>query len=643
MENFNQKRKINIIDVFLFLLFVILTIFLIINIVELSNIENFLRYIVVIILVLVFALMIIFYKHRKLLCRVVMILLFFLYGFLNNTFYRVYSSIDNMTTKVDTKVICLVTSLENVVDIDSMTEGEIGIINESMDLVANEFAIDVLESEGLNNSLVQYSDYLQIIDDLINKKIDYAFLPENYNDIYNYDSGEEKKELNFNVLYRQEKYIRNNEVANLKDVNEPFTLLLMGSDVLLDSYNADTLMLLTVNPKTMKVTMLSIPRDTYTVIACTGGKHKINSSGWYGDSCVVKTVEKYLDVDIDYYAKINFLGIVDLVDKLGGIEVDVPYAFCEQNSNREFGSNIVYVDSGLQTLSGEQALALSRNRHYWQGTCPSKYTTDGDRNDITRGQNQQLVIKAILNKMMSVRDINTFYDILDTVGNNMVTNMSKDTIFSFYNVGKVVIKRLGSDSVSEVINIDRLSLKSHSANILISGLELSMLVNYKESIDYVSKEMKKNLGFIKEEDIKTFSFDINDEYNENNVSYNRLTSNLSLLPNFFGKTVDETLNYCDNNGLQCEIETGVTSGIIETQSIGANTDISTIWGKVIIFGVKNENKIDNVDDIEKSTNEDSIKQDIINQDIEKSEIENDDVETPSIDDNVLDERDGGNE
>ena len=163
MENFNQKRKINIIDVFLFLLFVILTIFLIINIVELSNIENFLRYIVVIILVLVFALMIIFYKHRKLLCRVVMILLFFLYGFLNNTFYRVYSSIDNMTTKVDTKVICLVTSLENVVDIDSMTEGEIGIINESMDLVANEFAIDVLESEGLNNSLVQYSDYLQII------------------------------------------------------------------------------------------------------------------------------------------------------------------------------------------------------------------------------------------------------------------------------------------------------------------------------------------------------------------------------------------------------------------------------------------------------------------------------------------------
>ena len=593
------KKTNKVIDLILLIIFTILTVWLIINIISLSNIENILRIIVIIVLVIILGLLAIFRKKKKLLCRIIIIILSLGYGVLNFTFYKVYDSLNSITEKVETKGICLVTYLEDVKDIKDITKDDIAILGSSMDEHFYEMAEDVIKEEKLKNKLVEYEGYFEIIDALLNKEIKYAFLPENYNDIYNATSGEdEPKELGFNVLYTEQKVIKvEKEEINTKMLDEPFTILLMGTDVILDSYNADTLMVLSVNPKTLKATMLSIPRDTYTTIACTGGKHKINSSGWYGDSCVVKTVSKYLNVDIDYYAKINFLGIVDLVNNLGGIEVDVPYALCEQNSKRQFGEHMIYVDAGKQTLNGEQALALSRNRHYWSGMCPKKYTTDGNRNDITRGLNQQLVIKAILSKLMSVRDLNSFYSILDTVGNNMTTNMPKETILSFYNVGKEIVKRLNTTNTDEIININRLQFKSYSTRILISGLELSMIVNYDESVKYITNEMKKTLGLVKEENITDFSFDVNEDYDPDKVKYSKLTSNLQLLPNFVGKNISEALSYCNSKGLKCESSGTNSNGVIATQSIGAKTDISTIRNKTILFGISTP-VVDNTPDID---------------------------------------------
>ena len=595
-ENKNLKNKI--INIPISLLFAISTIFLILNLIKLYNIENLIRYTVIGILVLLLIFLIRALKKKNIIYKIIIILLCIIYNFLNYNFYRIYSSLDNISTIVDTKVICLVTSLEEVTNIDNITESDIAILNADMDSELNEFALDLINEEGLDNILVEYDDYHQIINALLNKEVDYAFLPKNYNDIYNNsNSTEEKTELPFNIIYEEEKIIEREDSAELKNINEPFTMLLMGTDIILDSYNADTLLVMTVNPKTMSVTMLSIPRDTYAVIACTGGKHKINASGWYGDSCVVKTVEKYLDIKIDYYAKMNFQGVVSLVDKMGGIEVDVPYSFCEQNSQRQFGNNMIYVDEGFQKLNGEQALALSRNRHYWKDLCPSKYTTDGERSDITRGENQQLVIKGILNKVMTIRDLNAFYDILDTVGDNMTTNMSRETILSFYNLGKEIVKKLNSSSVDEIININKLHFKSYSATIFLSGLNLSTIVNYEESIDYVSEEMKKNLEILKKEDIKTFSFDINVVNDEDTIKYKKLTTSLRLFPNFIGKSINEALSYCNQNNLKCEKSGASNSKIIISQSITANTDISTIRSKTIIFEteniISNNNSINN--------------------------------------------------
>jgi len=585
----NKKKKLNIINLVITIILTILTVLLIINLIRLANIETLLRIIVIFVLCLILIGLIIFQKKKRILCRIIMIILSIIYIFLNYTFYRVYTSLDSITKKVDTKGICLVANSLDIKNIDDMDNSDIAIVGETMDEVFYEMATDIVDNENLSNKLVQYEDYFQIINALLNDEIKYAFLPENYNDIYSANREENTNEkLQFSILYTEQKLIESkNEQIPVKTLDEPFTILLMGTDVMLDSYNADTLMVVTVNPKTMKATMLSIPRDTYTTIACTGGKHKINSSGWYGDNCVVRTVENYLDIDIDYYAKINFLGVVNLVDVLGGVEVDVPYAFCEQNSKRQWGKNTVFVNEGLQILDGEQALALTRNRHYWKGTCDPKYTTNGERSDLTRGANQQLVIKAIISKLMTIRDINTFYDILDTIGNNMTTNMPRDTILSLYNIGKKAVKRLNASDADDIINIEKLTFKSYSTMIHISGLDLSMIINYNESVNYVTKQMKKNLGLIKTEPITDFSFDINEEYNPETIKYNKLTSNLNLFSSLIGKNLGEALSYCNKNGIKCESSSTNNNAIVINQSIAPKTDISTMKNKTVVLEVEN--------------------------------------------------------
>ena len=89
-------------------------------------------------------------------------------------------------------------------------------------------------------------------------------------------------------------------------------------------FNGDTLMLMSFNPKTLDAILLSIPRDTYVPIACNNKNYaKINSSAAYGTSCVISTINNLLGINIDYYVKINFKGVVDLVEAVGGVEVDV--------------------------------------------------------------------------------------------------------------------------------------------------------------------------------------------------------------------------------------------------------------------------------------------------------------------------------
>lgn len=176
-------------------------------------------------------------------------------------------------------------------------------------------------------------------------------------------------------------------------------------------------MLATLNEKEKSVKLLSIPRDSYVYIPERGYNDKITHAHYFGGvTSTIETVENLLDVPVDYYAKMNFDAFMDVVEALGGIEVDVPVTFTEQNSKDQKGENAIHLEKGLQTLNGEEALALARTRKI--------------DNDIERGKRQQLIMKAIMDKAVSAQAITKYSKLMEAVGDNMTTDLSFSNIQS---------------------------------------------------------------------------------------------------------------------------------------------------------------------------------------------------------------------
>ena len=182
-----------------------------------------------------------------------------------------------------------------------------------------------------------------------------------------------------------------------------------------DHSRTDALILATLNNKTKTVKLVSIPRDSHVYIPFVGYKDKINHAHAYGGTlATIETVEELFDIPIDYYVRMNFNAFIDIVDALGGIEAEVPYAMLEKD---EFDRNTVNLQPGLQKLDGREALALARTRK--------------KDSDIERGKRQQEILSAIAKEASSISSISKYDDLLEAVGNNMKTNMTFDEMKSF--------------------------------------------------------------------------------------------------------------------------------------------------------------------------------------------------------------------
>ncbi|WP_141540403.1 LCP family protein [Bacillus cereus] len=221
----------------------------------------------------------------------------------------------------------------------------------------------------------------------------------------------------------------------VKPISNNVSVLIMGvdeSDVRGKEYGAairtDAMLLATFNKDSKTVKLLSIPRDTYTYIPIEKKKDKITHAHAYGSAkngknggpqASIDSVEKLLNVPVDYFVKFNFKSFITIVDDLGGIEVDVPVEFTEQDSNDN--ADAIHLKKGVQKLNGEEALALARTRHI--------------DSDAMRGQRQQLVIEAILKKATSIDSVTKVGNIIDDINGQFVTNLTFDDMLSFYKYG----------------------------------------------------------------------------------------------------------------------------------------------------------------------------------------------------------------
>lgn len=545
-------------------------------------------------------------KYKGLIISTIFSLLFILIFFIGSYYINyVYSNINNMQ---ESEKITYNIYLITLKDTEFSSESKIGVISDKIDKDNNELSTKLYKKKNLKNEIVEYNDYIKMLDDLYNNVIDGAIVPGNYDTLFRNEVGFENIVYDTKVIYEYSEK-RQNEDLNIvsdKDFSEPLTFLFLGVDSEGDglnanaAFNGDTLMLMSFNPKTLSSVLLSIPRDTYVPIACNNNRYaKINSSAAYGTGCVISTINKFLDINIDYYVKINFKGVVDLVEAVGGVEVDVEAPtymanayggkVCEQNSDRQWGDKLVCINPGLQVLNGEQALAYARCRHMYIGS------------DLDRVRHQQQVVEALANKVLHFNSIKEFQDILNAVSKNIATNMDTDTILSGYNVAKNVLgnKLSGKDS----LNIQKASLETYSLNVYVpsQGRKTSAQGYYESSLEDIKKAFNIVLGKETEEPIKTFSFSVNETYEIYRPGKGKRTGQSgALLPSFVGKSISEAQSFCNSNNINLEIkyvDSGsehyndqVAVGLIGDQSVHKDVLLSTVSNlTVYVVNSKNTN------------------------------------------------------
>ncbi|HEL1838567.1 TPA: LCP family protein [Streptococcus suis] len=207
------------------------------------------------------------------------------------------------------------------------------------------------------------------------------------------------------------------------DAIEPLTILLMGVDMDQatrggdwEGGRSDSMILVTVNPQTKETNMMSLTRDIMVEIAEANGEssgtvEKLNHSYSYGQApMAIATIEKMMDITIDRYIEINMDGLVELVDAVGGIEVNNTLGFPISISEHEPAYTSI-VQPGQQLVNGDQALVYARMRY------------DDPEGDIGRQRRQREVITAIIKKLLQLDGFTQYKKILTAISNNMRTNI----------------------------------------------------------------------------------------------------------------------------------------------------------------------------------------------------------------------------
>ena len=293
--------------------------------------------------------------------------------------------------------------------IEDLKSKKIGTYNEKIEIY--EKAIELLKQE-IEVELVEYDSITEMVDSLIAEEIDGIFISSYHKDILTEEmDGFENLTTE---IYKIESSVKNTssiEHAKVNVTNETFNIYVSGIDQYGDistRSRSDVNMIITVNPKSHEILLTSIPRDYYVQLhGTTGSKDKLTHAGVYGVEMSLTTLEDLFNIDIDYYFRVNFTSLVNVVDTIGGIDVYSDKGFVPLNYKH------LYINQGVNHMNGEMALAFVRERYAYR---------EGDRHRV---QNQQDVLSAIIKKMSSSTTLLRKYTtLLDKLSSSFETNIN---------------------------------------------------------------------------------------------------------------------------------------------------------------------------------------------------------------------------
>jgi len=365
---------------------------------------------------------------RRIFLTLLCIVLFFGYTQLNsiNQFF------DNLTKQDENQTIVTQMDLLSLDDSEVFTaivremddiEGKKVAINAMSDKYATKHVQDRLDELYKNIEYIEYSDYTTMVTDLFYGYVDVICFNTAHQSAAENAWGPLK---DFTIKLHSYTIEEELEISkNEKDITkEVFSVLISANDEIGAPANfskSDANMLVIINPNTHQMIMVSIPRDAFIANPAYGNiADKLTHTGNNGVENTRIALENALGIDIDFYVKVSFSSVIEIIDALGEIEVNVPIAFCEQDENRSFAvEDEICLNVGKQTLDGREALAFARHRHSYINQ------------DIGRNEAQMQVIKGVVKQLLTAEGISKIDDILDIIPTYVLTNFSNVQIQSF--------------------------------------------------------------------------------------------------------------------------------------------------------------------------------------------------------------------
>ena len=274
-----------------------------------------------------------------------------------------------------------------------------------------EDAVDLIKKEITNVRFEEVEKFADLADVLYDKDADAILIDEGLSGVLEERHPDFMNETKVVWTYGVDEIV-DTIAKEVRVTKDPFNIYVSGIDTrgkVSTVSRSDVNMIVTVNPETKQILMTSIPRDYYVTLADMGKKDKLTHSGLSGTENTVKTVENFMGIDINYYVRVNFTSVVKIVDALGGITVTVPFDFYSGVDGSLF-------KKGTQTFNGEQAMKYCRERKAFGG------------GDGARVRNQQVVLTAMIKKMISPSIITKYNKILDAIDGSFETNMKATDI-----------------------------------------------------------------------------------------------------------------------------------------------------------------------------------------------------------------------
>ena len=430
-----QNKVLRGIGIVLSILLVVASFYLLYQLIKINVLPTKLLFLITIVFVLldaIFALLLCYYTRAivsKIICVVIVLVLIFgscLGGYYISKTGSLLTNITNVTKHAKNTVSVVVKQSSDIKNKSQLNGLSVGTLR-TIGTQGSSKALKELSKDGIVMNQSEYDSLSAMLEAFYNGEVDSIIINESSRsqilDMESYADFDNNTRVVYQTSYKVENTDKANAVSDI--TSKPFNVLISGSDTrggFDENGRSDVIMVATVNPKTGTILLTSIPRDYYVTTACDAGDgcqqgalDKITHTGIHGTNTTKRTVEQLLGIEINYTFKVGFDTVTDIVDAVGGVDVNVEPGYECSNFLHAPGLS---VHAGVNHLNGEQALGYARERYAY---------SEGDRQ---RTKNQQQVLMGIVNKVTSPAIVTNYASIMDSMANTFSTTMSNDEITS---------------------------------------------------------------------------------------------------------------------------------------------------------------------------------------------------------------------